>query len=417
MDAMMIEGGDRIVARFAQFVKQIRSEFASLDGPRQAKALEQRIKHEGRALLLELMGECLQAAINRSQERLRTCSCGAARRHRGERPRQLATSLGSITLRGIYYQCEWCGQSAHGVDLASEQRLSEVLKELVLLVGASTGSFDKAELLCQQMLGVRVDDDAIRRFCEAEGAKALRQPPPVVMAQEGEPIWGSCDGTMVNTRENGWSEYKAARFSHAGGEFATAAREPGVTFMQRVGQMARLLTPANHGTLMFASDLAEWITRGAKSQLPDWLHMADRWHAGQHITPVAELLYQKGEKDGLDFREYFRRELNCAGGAAVADELRRSAMSFTDLAHQRAVLDLARFFDKHAARMDYPRYIREGLAMDSGPMESLCKQLGMRLKGPGMRWCLKNVSGMAYLVARWAVDPARAVGQGLAAAA
>jgi hypothetical protein len=55
--------------------------------------------------------------------------------------------------------------------------------------------------------------------------------------------------------------------------------------------------------------------------------------------------------------------------------------------------------------------------MDSGPMESLCKQMGQRLKGSGMRWSLNNVSGMAYLVARWAVDPGRAVREGLAVAA
>jgi hypothetical protein len=48
-------------------------------------------------------------------------------------------------------------------------------------------------------------------------------------------------------------------------------------------------------------------------------------------------------------------------------------------------------------------------------MESLCKQLGLRMKGPGMRWSIKNVSAMACLVARWAVDPQRAIKEGLAA--
>jgi hypothetical protein len=412
-----MDGSDRIVAKFAQFVKEMRCEFASLEGPDRAKVMEERIKEEGRKLLRELLQDCLQAGIEQSQGKLRACSCGKTRKHRGSRPRWLHSSLGAIRLRGIYWQCEWCGQSAHGVDLASEQRLSQVLKELMLLVGVSTGSFDKAELLAQRMLGVRTDDDAIRRFCEAEGLKGLRGPPKLVAAEPGRPIWGSCDGTMVNTREEGWKEVRAARFSHAGGEFATAAWETSERFVPRMAQMAQGLTPENHGTLMFASDLAEWITRGVGQHLPGWLHMADRWHVRQHLTPVAQALYGQGDPNAEDFREYFGAELMCVGGATLADELRNSAMSYADLGHQRAVLDLARFFDKHADRMDYPRYIREGLAMDSGPMESLCKQMGQRLKGSGMRWSLKNVSGMAYLVARWAVDPGRAVREGLAVAA
>jgi hypothetical protein len=416
MDAMD-DGSDRIVARFAQFVKQVRSEFASLESPDLARAMEERVRDGGREVLLLLLQDCLQAGIDHSQEKLRQCSCGKKRKHCGVRPRWLVSSLGAIRLWGIYWQCEYCGESAHGVDLASEQRLSEVLKELVLLVGVSTGSFDKAELLAEKMLGMRVDDDAIRCFCEAEGQKALGRPPRLVAAEPGQPIWGSCDGTMVNTREEGWKEVRAARFTHAGGEFATAAWETSEKFVPRMVQMARMLTPVNPGRLMFASDLAEWITRGVGQHLPGWMHMADRWHVRQHITPVAEELYGKGDKDAEDFREYFGAELMCVGGAALADELRGTAMSYPDLRHQRAVLDLARFFGKHAERMDYPRYIREGLAMDSGPMESLCKQMGQRLKGPGMRWSLKNISGMAYVVARWAVDPRRAVREGLAAAA
>jgi hypothetical protein len=417
MDAMLMEASDRIVAKFGQLVDELRREFASLEGPDRAKVLEQRIKDEGRKIQLLLLQDCLQAGIEHSQQKLRQCSCGKKRKHCGSRPRWLNSSLGAIQLWGIYWQCEYCGESAHGVDLAAEARLSEVLKELVLLVGVSTGSFDKAELLAEKMLGVRVDDDAIRRFCEAEGQKALGKPPKLVAAEEGQPIWGSCDGTMVNTREEGWKEVRAARFSHAGGEFATAAWERSEKFVPRMVQMARMLTPVNPGTLMFASDLAEWITRGVSGHLKEWLHMADRWHVRQHITPVAEALYGKGDKDAEDFREYFGGEMMCVGGATVADELRQSAMSFADLDRQRTVLDLAKFFQKHAGQMDYPRYVREGLAMDSGPMESLCKQMGQRLKGPGMRWSLKNISGMAYMVARWAVDPRRAVREGLAVAA
>jgi hypothetical protein len=307
------------------------------------------------------------------------------------------------------------------VDLASTGRLSGILKDLVLLLGVAAGSFDKAEILSGKLLGIAVDDDTIRRTCESEGRTALNRPEKPVSAKDGQMLWGSCDGAMVNVRSQGWKEVRAARFRHAGGQYALAAKEPAERFVPRMAEMARSLTPPHPGPRAFSSDCAEWIIRGVQAFLPGWTHMADPWHARQHITPVAEALYggeadQGGDDVGEDFACYFGAELICAGGAAVADELRGSAMSYPDLTHQRAVLDLARFFDKHAPQMDYPRYIREGLPVDSGPMESLCKQIGLRLKGAGMRWSAKNVSPMAYLVARWAVDPPRAAERGLHAA-
>jgi hypothetical protein len=412
---------EQIIARFIRWVNDLDREFATVDSPGSAKLLEQRIRDGGLDILRLVLQERLQAGIDRAQATLRHCSrCGGTRRHRGRRSRRLDSSLGTITLQGIYWQCPDCGDGVHSVDLVSEDRLSGVLKELVLLLGIASGSFDKAEVLSQKLLGVRVDDDTIRRTCESEGQKALVRPQKPVPAGDGQMLWGSCDGAMVNVRDQGWKEVRAARFRHAGGEFALAAKEPAERFVPRMAQVARSLVPPHPGPLAFSSDCAEWIIRGVSALLPGWTHMADPWHARQHITPVAEALYGKadqgGDEMGEDFARYFGSEMICAGGAALADELRQSAMSYPDLRHQRAVLDLAKFFDKHAAQMDYPRYIREGLPVDSGPMESLCKQLGLRLKGSGMRWGAKNVGPMAYMVARWAVDPPAAAERGLQAA-
>ena len=374
-------GPEQIIAKFIRWVNDLGRQFATVDSPASAKLLEQQIRDGGRDILRLVLPERLQAGIDRAQATLRRCPCGSLRRHRGRRPGRLDSSLGTISLTGIYWQCPVCGDGVHAVDLASEDRLSGVLKDMVLLLGVASASFDKAEVLSQKLLGIRVDDDTIRRTCEAEGQKALSRPEKPVPAGDGQMLWGSCDGAMVNVRDQGWKEVRAARFRHAGGEFALAAKEPAERFVPRMAAMARSLTPPHPGPLAFSSDCAEWIIRGVEAFLPGWTHMADPWHARQHITPVAEALYGKadqgGQEIGEDFARYFGSEMICAGGTALADELRLSAMSYPDLTHQRAVLDLAKFFDKHAPQMDYPRYIRQGLPVDSGPMESLCKQLGL----------------------------------------
>ncbi len=416
MNAQLDEGTDRIVAKFAQWVKGTRRQFLALEGPQQTKQLEEHLRSGGREILLALMQELLQASVHRSQEQLRHCpSCGGKRRHRGVRPRRLQSSLGAMELEGIYWQCPDCGNSIHAVDLVAEGRLSGVFKEMVLLLGVGSASFAKSELLAEKLLGVQTDDDTIRRTCEAEGERALSSPSPATAAGEGELLWGSCDGTMVNTRETQWREVKAARFSHSKGDVAIAMLDSADYFLPQMAEMARALLPEKPGPLVITSDCAEWITKGVREHLAGWRHIADYWHACQHIHKTAESLYGEHDPQAREWSSGFSRQLREQGAARLADELRPLAMDYPDLKHQRAVLDLAKFLDKHSGRMEYPQYIREGLPVDSGAMESLCKQLGLRMKGAGMRWSVKNVSAMACLVARWAVDPKRAVEQGLAA--
>ena len=52
----------------------------------------------------------------------------------------------------------------------------------------------------------------------------------------------------------------------------------------------------------------------------------------------------------------------------------------------RPLTDALRYLRNNRSRMDYPRYRRLGLPVTSAPMESLIKQVGMRVKGTEMFW-------------------------------
>ncbi len=48
--------------------------------------------------------------------------------------------------------------------------------------------------------------------------------------------------------------------------------------------------------------------------------------------------------------------------------------------------------------MKYPESGRRGLDIGSGPTESACKNvIGARLKGPGMRWTVRNAVAIGHL--------------------
>jgi len=90
------------------------------------------------------------------------------------------------------------------------------------------------------------------------------------------------------------------------------------------------------------------------------------------------------------------------GGWSVWNSLRR--VRYKDRERQEALAALLTFLRRNSDRMDYPRYERAGWPISNGPMESFCKQLGRRLKGPGMRWSIGTVNPMAALVSLWVND-------------
>ena len=56
--------------------------------------------------------------------------------------------------------------------------------------------------------------------------------------------------------------------------------------------------------------------------------------------------------------------------------------------------------------MDYPRYVRNGWQIGSGPVESACKTVvGNRLKGGGMRWGKNGADAVCHLRGLYLSEP------------
>ncbi len=407
MDRELSDRGlDDIVSEFSDWVKTLMQKVPTLNSEQDVQSLEIELREGGRVILQKTMQAFLQSAIDHRQEQSRLCpKCQSRRHHQGVRSRRLLSSFGELTVRGIYWKCPFGHGCEHSADALAGESMSRLTRGLVCLLGVSLASFDKAELVARRILGVMVDDDTIRRLCEKEGWAAVRQQdesPPSVAA--GAELIGSCDGTSVRTRETGWREIKAFRFEHEGGCYGGAYLEQVEQFVPHMVTATHRLHADQAGRRLFLSDMAVWITDAVARDLPGWTHIADYWHACQHLFPAGETLYGKDDPRAGKWSRYWCRRLRWHGARAVDDRLCSLAMHYNDPVHQRAVLDLAAFLRRHADRMEYPAYERQGWTISSGPMESFCKQIGMRMKGPGMRWSVANVSPMAALVSRWSLD-------------
>ena len=270
-------------------------------------------------------------------------------------------------------------------------------------MGTALSSFAKAELVSERVLGVKVDEQTIRRTCLREGRAALREPVAEVI-EEGAGVTVSCDGTMVNVRGENWRELRAFRVDHTAGGVGGARLENAQRFR---GTMMAALGQAGvgkAGEVIAVTDAAVWIEHLVRDELPGAHHVVDFYHAAVHVHRAGELIYGVHHPFTRKWSRYFSRRLRRYGAAELARRLRRLSLHYTDRTHPRHVLDLASFLERHAHRMDYPAYESRGWPISSGPMESFCKQLGLRLKGPGMRWRADSVDPMAALVSRWSLN-------------
>lgn len=403
MDARMQEAVQQIVVEQEHWIKALAERAEQLEGPADAAAFEQQLREQGLRRLGQIHQQLVQARLDRTVEAGRSCpQCQQRRRHKGRRPRTVVGLLGAMRLEGVQWHCSCGAGGAHAVERLYAGSISPPLRELVCLLGID-GSFREAERRCRKLLGVALSAQTIRRVSEAEGARLAEQPARCERPVCGQLI-GSCDGTMVNTREDGWRELRAYRFDDdRGRRLSGATLERAAEFVPRLRKLALSQHADRVKRFTFVSDAAEWIAQAVDEFLPEASdHVIDIYHAYQHIHEAARAIHGEGTDAAKRWARRWCDRLKHLGGRRTWDRLRRAR--FAQPHQQQALGKLLQYLDRHARRMDYPRYQAQGIPISSGPIESTCKQLGQRLKGPGMRWAKHNVTPVAALVSLWHDD-------------
>ena len=398
MDARTEQTMSDIMTRISTWIKPLVEQSARVSSPEATGKLEQQVRGEGRELLGSILEALVQNALDHQPEARKCPTCGQRRRHKGRRPRGLLSSVGALRVTGPYWYCRQCG-GQHALDCLAPERFSAPMQELLCLLGTALASFAKASTAAQKLLGIRVSDATIRRLCMRHGARDEAEPAPV---EAGEEVTGSCDGTMVHTRENGWKELRAYQFRYGSHKHGRAYLEPARVFTPRLRQAAIAIQVITAARLFWLADAAAWIDKGVRQQLPLAIRIIDLWHAWQHIYTAAAGIYPNDEDKAHSWARRYCRVLKGKGALGLLKQLR--SLRYAPATRQAALDKLRRYLRKHANHLDYPRYIEKGYPISSGPMESFCKQLGQRLKGPGMRWNRANVTPMATLVSLWAND-------------
>ena len=122
--------------------------------------------------------------------------------------------------------------------------------------------------------------------------------------------------------------------------------------------------------------------------------IVDYWHACQHIAECAEAFYPKQPVKRQKWRSKYCHMLRQQGPQKLLASLNWSKR-YRDEEQVQALVKLTGLIKPRIDRMDYPTLIQQRYRVDSGPIESACRNVVQaRMKMAGMRWSRNGAVAM-----------------------
>lgn len=153
-------------------------------------------------------------------------------------------------------------------------------------------------------------------------------------------------------------------------------------------------------------DGAPWIWTLAGEHFPGATQIVDLYHAREHLSDLAKVLYGSGSSkaeewakariDELDDDEPDDDERDARGVEAVLAAMGR--LRPTAEIAQDELRKAMEYFQTNAERMRYQQFRQQGLFVGSGVVEAGCRTIvGRRLKQSGMHWTVRGANAILTL--------------------
>lgn len=340
------------------------------------------------------------------------CACGGALVFRQHRPVRLHTVLPGrdVDTTLLYGQCTACHRGER--PLLREMRtdaegFTAGLQELALIAGVLEPYGAASETLLGRFAGVSVSPEKLQALVRQEGARAVDALEHAPAAGEASapaaaaPLCVGIDGGMVFV-DGRWQEVKLACLYSVEDRMASATRGA-LTARQVVAvrgtpdALAARLWPraaaagAATRPVVVLGDGAPWIWHLAAEHFPDRVEILDWYHADEHISEVARVLYGEGTPKAAAWRQTQLDRLRTDGVDQVIESLRFVRSYQRAVTKRVAVEALERYLTTNRDRLWYARFRAAGYPIGSGAVESAVssvvqqrmKRVGMRWRGPG----------------------------------
>lgn len=358
------------------------------------------------------------------------CRCGGRFQSKGRRSRTVVTTVGEVTYRRRYYECEQCRAHRLPVDEAWAVEPG-CLSPRAKAWGSDLATalpFREARLWLEQLGGVPISLSTLWRVTQQAGAalvaverarleetehragsarflRAMRQRTSVL-----RPVL-AVDGLYLRIARQ-WKEVKLAVIGQLSerGEWVkgqtsyVASTEPAERFRQLLVRHALDRGITRESVVVLLSDGADWIAALAHRFYPHARHIVDYWHAKQYLWKAAHLLWGEGSARAEAFVEEVKAALWQGDVTTLAERIeqesqRRPSPSAETLDELRKV---RQYLLDRAGTLRYAEFQAAGHPVGSGAAEAGCKTLVQaRMKRSGMNWSPRGAEHMLALRARY----------------
>lgn len=362
------------------------------------------------------------------------CQCGQPMGSRGRRAKEFLTTLGRVPFARSFYQCARCHQGR----FPDDERLDIVntsyspgVRRLMARAGSQT-QFEQAAQDLHCYAGLEIEPREIERIAEEVGRQVeqwlseqqeqIRHRQGALVAPElaaGTHFYISFDGTGVPVRKN---ELVGRRGKQPDGSARTREVKLGCVFTQvgldkegypqRDPDSTTYVGAIESSTLFGWRMYAEAVRRGlhqaktlivltdgqrynhtiVQTHFSGAVHIVDLFHAYEHLTGIAQLLWGLEAKAPKAWRDWLeagdiQRLVRQAGRHLPASSKNREAM-----------IKQLRYFENNAVQMRYAEFRQKKFFVGSGVVEAGCRTvIGERLKQSGMRWSVRGANAIIAL--------------------
>lgn len=172
-------------------------------------------------------------------------------------------------------------------------------------------------------------------------------------------------------------------------------------FRNRVSSLShQMITAKNAHSTVVIGDGAHWIWEMAQEQFPDSVEILDFFHLSEYVWAVAKAAYpyqEQKQKNWVDIQQKLLKNSQWKTVIDNGNKLKRNKKDLID-----AIIDLERYLTNNKSRIDYQSYLKSGLMIGSGVVESSNRRVvTQRLKQAGMHWSIFGAEGVMALRAAY----------------
>ena len=148
--------------------------------------------------------------------------------------------------------------------------------------------------------------------------------------------------------------------------------------------------------IVYLGDGAVWVWELARINFPQAICILDFYHAGEHVSLLAEALYS-ADAPRVQAQAKIWREMLLED--RLQEVLAQARKDLPDIPAPRSAAEKQiAYFETNSSRMTYATFRSQGLFIGSGIVEAGCKTVvGKRLKNSGMFWSVKGAQNILDL--------------------